>query len=103
MNNKHCSQLQKGKFGVVVHHTPQLCCAEVDKTILELPPEGIVGSEVGTAEGLVRDIGSGVLTTFFSLPSFVCAFIYLSSLCSTTLKFKIFLLFVNIASTKNFL
>ena len=26
---------------------------------LELPPKGIVGSEVGSAEGLVRDIGSG--------------------------------------------
>ena len=41
-----------------------------------------------------------------SLPSFLsllsCAFIYLSPLCSTTLKFKMFLLLVNIASTDFF-
>ena len=55
--------------------------------ILELPPEGIVGSEVDSAEGLVHDIGSGIFTTIFSIPSFVCAFICLSSLWSTTLKF----------------
>ena len=48
---------------------------------LELPPEGIVGSEVGSAEGLVRDVGSGIFTTIFSLPSFLCVllFIYLLS------------------------
>ena len=42
---------------------------------MELPPEGIVGSEVGSAEGLVRDFGSRVFTTIFSLPSFVCVFV----------------------------
>ena len=48
---------------------------------VELPPEGIVGSEVGSAEGLVRDVGSGIFTTIFSLPSFLCVllFIYLLS------------------------
>ena len=74
----------------------------MNHSVLWLPQEEIVGSEVGSAEGLVRDIGSGVFTTFFSLPSFVCASIYLSSLCSTTLKFKMFLLLLNIASTEIF-
>ena len=54
---------------------------ELSVYLLELPPEGIVGSEVGSAEGLVRDVGSGIFTTIFSLPSFLCVllFIYLLS------------------------
>ena len=45
--------------------------------LIELPPEGIVGSEVGSAEGLVRDVGSGIFTTIFSLPSFLCVLLYI--------------------------
>ena len=45
-------------------------------------PEGIVGSEVGSVGGLVRYIGSGIFTTILFLPSPVCPFFNLSSLCS---------------------
>ena len=61
---------------------------------LRASPEGIVGSEVGSAGGLVRYIGSGIFTTILFLPSPVCPFFNLSSLCSTTLKFKMFFFFV---------
>ena len=56
--------------------------------ILELFQEKIVGNEVGSAEGLVRGIGSRVYTAKSSLYlSFVCTcsytqFFYFSS-CST--------------------
>ena len=46
----------------------------------------------------VRDLHYHLFSPFF----FVCAFIYLSPLCSTILKFKMFFLLVNIASTNFF-